>query len=270
MRLRSVLTSLGLVFAVATTSVQAADLVGLITKVRIPYFNAMERGAQAAADKLGLELQIYSGKSHEDYEGQIAAIESLIAAGAKGFAIAPGSSTAIVPALQKARDAGLLVIVLDTPTDPISAADATYVTDNFEAGKLDGQWAKAHMGDKWATAKFALLDAFVVPNTTETLRDQGFMQGYGFDIKDPNIMGDEAADPRICGHFVTDANDEGGRTAMEQALQKCPDLELVYTVNEPAFDGAYQALKAAGKDDGSIVLVSIDGGCDAMKNMTDG
>jgi ABC-type sugar transport system substrate-binding protein len=47
-----------------------------------------------------------------------------------------------VPTIQKARDAGILVIALDTPLDPIDAADATFATDNFEAGRLIGEWAK--------------------------------------------------------------------------------------------------------------------------------
>ena len=46
-----------------------------------------------------------------------------------------------MPTIQKARDAGILVIALDTPLDPIDAADATFATDNFKAGELIGQWA---------------------------------------------------------------------------------------------------------------------------------
>ena len=60
--------------------------------------------------------------------------------------------------IKAARDAGLLVIALDTPLDPVDAADATFATDNFQAGLLIGQWAKATMGDKAADAKIALLD----------------------------------------------------------------------------------------------------------------
>ena len=57
---------------------------------------------------------------------------------------------------------------------------------------------------------------------------------------------------------------------MENALQKCPDINVVYTINEPAAAGAYEALKAAGKDDGSVLIVSIDGGCPGVKNVEAG
>ena len=62
----------------------------------------------------------------------------------------PSDSKAIVPTIKKARDAGMLVIALDTPLDPIDAADATFATDNFKAGELIGDWAKATLGDKAA------------------------------------------------------------------------------------------------------------------------
>jgi len=134
--------TLGTVAAVALGTIGvapsfAADIVGLITKTENnPFFVKMREGAEAKAKELGLELRSSAGKYDGDNDSQVAAIESLISAGAKGFAIVPSDSTAIVPTIKKARDAGLLVIVLDTPLDPIDAADATFATDNFKAGQL--------------------------------------------------------------------------------------------------------------------------------------
>ena len=70
----------------------------------------------------------------------------------------PSDSKAIVPTIKKARDAGLMVIVLDTPLDPMDAADATFATDNRKAGKLIGEWAKGTLGDKAKDAKIVFLD----------------------------------------------------------------------------------------------------------------
>jgi fructose transport system substrate-binding protein len=248
----------------------AAEIVGLITKTEgNPFFVKMREGAQEKAKELGLELQSFAGKYDGDNESQVAAIESLISAGAKGFAIVPSDSTAIVPTIKQARDAGLLVIVLDTPLDPIDAADATFATDNFKAGELIGAWAKGTLGDKAANAKIAFLDLSVNQPTVDYLRDQGFMKGFGIDIKDPKRYGDED-DPRICGHEMSGGNEDGGRTAMETLLQKCPDVSVMYTINEPAAAGGWEALKAAGKDDGSVLVVSIDGGCPGVKNVEAG
>jgi len=252
------------------TSAQAAEIVGLITKTETnPFFVKMREGAQQKAKELNIQLITAAGKYDGDNDGQVAAIENLIAAGAKGFAIVPSDSKAIVPTIQKARDAGLKVIVLDTPLDPMNAADATFATDNRKAGMLIGQWAKATMGDKAKDAKIVLLDLATNQPTVDFLRDQGFMQGFGIDVKDPNKYGDES-DPRICDHEISQGDQEKGRTAMENALQKCPDVNLVYTINEPAAAGAWEALKAVGKDDGSVTLVSIDGGCPGVKNVQAG
>jgi len=255
----------------ASVPAMAEDvIVGLITKTEgNPFFVKMREGAQEKAKELGITLQTYAGKYDGDNESQVAAVEGLIAAGAKGFAIVPSDSAAMVPTVQKAREAGLMVIVLDTPLDPIDAADYTFATDNFKAGELIGQWAAKTMGDDAANASIAMLDLAVNQPTVDYLRDQGFMQGFGIDIKDPKRYGDED-DARICGHEMTGGAEEGGRTAMETLLQKCPDINLVYTINEPAAAGAWEALKALGKDDGSVLVVSIDGGCPGVKNVQDG
>jgi fructose transport system substrate-binding protein len=254
----------------AAAIAQDGPVVGLITKTEgNPFFVKMREGAQAKAEELGLQLRTYAGEFDGDNESQIAAIESLIAAGAEGFAIVPSDSSAIVPTIQQARDAGLLVIVLDTPLDPIDAADATFATDNREAGRLIGAWAKGTLGDEAENAKIAMLDLATNQPTVDYLRDQGFMQGFGIEVNDPNRYGDED-DDRICGHEVTAGSEEGGRTAMETLLQRCPDINVVYTINEPAAAGAWEALKAVGKDDGSVLLVSIDGGCPGVQNVKEG
>jgi fructose transport system substrate-binding protein len=193
----------------------------------------------------------------------------MIAAGAKGFAIVPSDSKAIVPTIKKARDAGLMVIVLDTPLDPMDAATATFATDNRKAGLLIGEWAKGTLGDKAKDASIVFLDLATNQPTVDYLRDQGFMQGFGIDVKDPNKYGDED-DKRICTHQISEGDQAKGRTAMENALQICPDVNVVYTINEPAAAGAWEALKGAGKADGSVLIVSIDGGCPGVKNVEAG
>ena len=249
---------------------QDKPVVGLITKTEgNPFFVKMREGAQAKADELGLELRTAAGKFDGDNDSQVAAIENLISAGAIGFAIVPSDSSAIVPTIQQARDAGLLVIVLDTPLDPIDAADATFATDNRKAGRLIGEWAAGTLGEDAANAKIAFLDLAVNQPTVDYLRDQGFMEGFGIDVKDPNRYGDED-DPRICGHEMTAGSEEGGRSAMETLLQKCPDINVVYAINEPAAAGGYEALKAIGKDDGSVLFVAVDGGCPGVQNVRDG
>jgi fructose transport system substrate-binding protein len=244
-------------------------VVGLITKTDTnPFFVKMKEGAQQAAGQQGVKLQTFAGKQDGDNESQVSAIENLISAGAKGFLITPNDSKAIVPSIDKAHQAGMLVIALDTPTDPPNAVDATFATDNYQAGKLVGQWAKAKFAKDGKQAKIAMLDLNANQVSVDVKRDQGFFDGFGIAVGDANKIGDEK-DPRIVGHDVTNGNEDGGRTAMENLLQKDPTINLVYTINEPAAAGAYQALKAAGKQK-DVTIVSIDGGCPGVDNVKAG
>ena len=241
----------------------------LITKTDTnPFFVKMREGAEAAAKAAGVSLRSYAGKVDGDHETQVAAIETCIADGASGILLTASDTSSIVGAVTQAREAGLLVIALDTPLEPIDAADATFATDNFKAGEMIGQWAKAKMGDDAANAKIAMLDLNPSEISVDYLRNQGFLQGFGVDIKNPTDIGDED-DPRIVGNDVTNGNEEGGRTAMENLLQKDPEVNVVYTINEPAAAGAYEALKSMGREN-DVLIVSVDGGCPGVQNVADG
>lgn len=259
----------GFAFAGAAAADGHSTTVCLITKTDTnPFFVKMREGATAKAEELGMTLKAFAGKVDGDHETQVQAIETCIADGAKGILLTASDTSSIVPAVQQARDAGLVVIALDTPLDPIDAADATYATDNFLAGELIGQWAAATLGDEAANAKIAMLDLAVSQPTVGVLRDQGFLQGFGIDLGDPNKWGDET-DPRIIGNDVTAGNEEGGRRAMENLLAQDPMINVVYTINEPAAAGAYEALKAIGREN-DVLIVSVDGGCPGVQNVADG
>lgn len=241
----------------------------LITKTDTnPFFVKMREGAEAAAAEAGITLRSYAGRVDGDHETQVAAIETCIADGASGILLTASDTSSIVGAVSQARDAGLLVIALDTPLDPIDAADATFATDNFLAGELIGQWAAAQLGDAAADAKIAMLDLAVSQPTVGVLRDQGFLQGFGIDLGDPNKWGDED-DARIIGNDVTSGNEEGGRKAMENLLAVDPEINVVYTINEPAAAGAYEALRSIGREN-DVLIVSVDGGCPGIQNIADG
>jgi len=241
----------------------------LITKTDTnPFFVKMKEGATAKAEELGITLKSYAGKVDGDHETQVQAIETCIADGAKGILLTASDTSSITTSVQQARDAGLLVIALDTPLEPIDAADATFATDNFLAGELIGKWAAGQLGDAAADAKIGMLDLAISQPSVGVLRDQGFMTGFGIDIKDPNKWGDED-DPRIVGHDVTAGNEEGGRRAMENLLAKDPFINVVYTINEPAAAGAYEALKSIGREN-DVLIVSVDGGCPGVQNVADG
>ncbi len=245
----------------------SAGTLCLITKNNTnPFFVKMREGAEARANELGMNLMAFAGVTDGDAAPQISAIENCVAAGAKGILIT-ASNDSVTPALIDARAAGVLVIALDTPLGDAEAQDMTFATDNFEAGLLIGKWAAAKMGDT-SGAKIAMLDINKDNISVDVARDTGFLVGFGIEVPDLKVMGSET-DPRVVGHESSDANPEGGLRAMETLLAKDPDINVVYTINEPAAEGAYQALKAAGKE-GQALIVSVDGGCPGVASVKSG
>jgi fructose transport system substrate-binding protein len=259
----TVLLALALIAAPASAQ---EPVIGLITKTESnPYFVKMREGALAAARSNGARLLSAAGKSDADNAGQVTAIENMIAAGAKVILITVNDSKAIVPAIKRARSRGILVIALDSPTDPVDATDALYATDNYEAGMLIGAYAKATLGAK--AARIATLDLFP-GHPVGAQRHNGFLKGFGLaaPAKESNQLGRPAQVVCMADSY---GNQTKGQSAMENCLQKNPDINLVYTINEPTAAGAYTALKAAGKEK-SVVIVSVDGGCQGIRDIAAG
>src|ERR671911_478023 len=246
--------------AAANTSKQSATKikVGLITKdVTNPFFVKMRQGATAQAKKLGAELVYAAGKSSSDNASQIAAIENMTTAGVKGILITVADAKAENAAIAKARRAGMLVIALDTPTNPTTAVDALFATNNKNAGILIGKYARA--ATRGRTVTIAMLDEHA-GSSVGKLRHDGFLSGFGIKGNDKQI--------------ACVGNGQGqvapSQTAMENCLQKNPGIDLVYTINEPSAAGAWTALKNAGKSKSDVTMVSVDGGCAGVRNVRAG
>lgn len=241
----------------------------LITKTSTnQFFIAMQEGAKAAGAKNNVDITTAAGKEDGDSDTQIQAIEAAVVRGDKGILITPAND-AVNPAIQQARAQGLIVIALDTPPVPPDTVDLTIATDNFVAGEEIGKWAAATLDGK--KANIALLD---LSNTkvasVDYNRDQGFLTGMGIETADKTKNGDEAKTGKYTGgkggdyeifcNEPTNGAPDLGKTAMETCLAKSKDINLVYTINEPAAVGASDALKAANVS--GAIIVSVDGGCD--------
>ena len=254
--------------ALAASSAFAANepVIGLITKTETnPFFVKMKEGAQAEAKKLGAKLLTGAGKQDGDNAGQITALENMVSAGAKTILITPSDSKAILPAIKKAQAKGVMVIAMDSPTDPVEGTDALFATDNYKAGVLIGEYAKAALAGK--PVKIATLDLFP-GHPVGAQRHNGFMKGFGLNAADAksNELSKDASIVCMADSYGDQAK---GQTAMENCLQKNPDINLVYTINEPAAAGAYNALKKAGKEKG-VTIVSVDGGCQGIRDTASG
>ncbi len=264
--LRPALLAATLSLAAAASPAADAPVIGLVTKTETnPFFVKMKQGAAEAANTQGARLLTGAGKTDGDNAGQVTAIENMVAAGAKTILITPGDAKAILPAVKKARDKGVMVIALDSPTDPAEGTDALFATDNYKAGVLIGRYARAALGGK--PAKIVTIDLHP-GHPVGAQRHNGFLEGFGLPSPGPrsNELGQ---DPSVVCMADSHGDRAKGQTAMENCLQKAPEVNVVYTINEPAAAGAYNALKRMGKEKG-VVIVSVDGGCEGVANVGKG
>ncbi len=234
---------------------QGSITVGYLVKtLSNPFFVAMGDGAKSEAKAKSVQLVFEAGKYDGDNATQTSQIDDLITRGAKAIAVVPNLSSGLAPAVKRAKAAGIKVLSVDTALDPQSLADTFIATDNLKAGMLNGQWAKKAMGSTKPVV--ALLEG-TPGSQVNTDRLNGFLQGLG--IAKSAAVADE----------ITNGDQGKGQTAMENVLSAHPNINLLWTVNEPAALGAATAIKARGLG-GKIKVVSMDGGCRGIKAVQDG
>src|SRR6476659_8546019 len=232
--------------------------IGLVTKTESnPYFVKLRDAARAAADAHGAEVLALAGRFDGDNEGQVTAIENLVRQGVSGILITPSSTGGVLGAIKSARQQGVIVIALDTATEPETVVDATFATNNKQAGVLLGQYIKARMGDTPPQILAMDLD----PSASVGIaRHNGFLEGMGLPLDTPAVI----------GTALTQGDQSKAQQAMENLLQRVGgQVNVVYNINEPAARGAYQALKEKGLA-GKVLVGAIDGGCQGVQNVKDG
>ncbi len=231
--------------------------IGLVTKTDSnPYFVKLRESAKAQAARQGAQVIALAGKFDGDNEGQVSAIENLVQQGVKGIMITPSNSAGILNAIKEAQAKGILVVALDSETTPSTAVSATYATDNQQAGKILGSYVKASIGS--TAPKIITLD--LDPSASVGIqRHNGFLEGMGLPDGTP---------PEVIGTALTAGDQTKAQAAMENLLQAHPDVNVVYSINEPAGRGAYQALTEKNLQS-KVTLGSIDGSCSGVQYVKD-
>jgi len=225
-----------------------------------PYFVDMRRGAQEAADRLGVTLQVQAAEREIDVEKQMQIVENVIQTGIQALCITPSGSREIVSALVKAKNAGVPIVVVDTRVDAKAAADAgvktaTFVgSDNYEGGKLAGDYLVKVSGGK---ARVGILEGIPGHETGDS-RLRGFSDAT-------------RAAPGIAIVASQPANWERdqGFNVFQNMLQAHPDIDSVFACSDLMALGALEAIAAAGKA-GKIRVIGFDALDDAKKAIAAG
>ena len=245
MKLKLVLGGLALAAAFAgPTTAQDPIKLGFITKFPVPYFATMEDAAKAwASDHPEVQVIYGQGKNNDDIDGTIALIENMVAQGVQGITITP-IDPSVSKALDKAIAAGVKVVLMDNDIPDWAGRSSLATTNNFEAGKLAGEYLKTDLTDG---AKIGILDGKpeVAPLND---RVEGMLKGLG-DLK-----------VEIVARGRTACEPEKGQQVAEDILTAHPEVVAIYSACGPPAVSAATAIKNA-KLDHKVILVGFDYCC---------
>ena len=220
-----------------------------------PFFVDMRRGAQEAADRLNVDLQVQAAEREIDVDKQMQIVENMLQTGIDVLAITPSGSREIVSALVKATSAKVPIVVVDTRLDAKAAADAgvrteTFIgSDNYEGGKVAGEYVVKVTGGK---ARVGILEGIPGHETGDS-RLRGFRDAVA---KSPGIT--------IAASQPANWERDQGFNVFQNMLQAHGDIDTVFAANDLMALGAIEAIAAAGKT-GKIRVIGFDALDDAKK-----
>lgn len=244
-----------------TEQAGGAPRIALVLKTaNNPFFIDMQKGAEDAAKKLGVNLIVQAAEREVDVEKQMQIIENLIQTKVAALCVTPSGSREIVPAIEKANRAGIPVVIVDTRVDPkamseSSAKIASFIgSDNYEGGKLAGEFIAKKLGGK---GKVAVLEGIPGHETGDS-RLKGFREALK---ATPEI--------EIVASQTANWERDQGFNVFQNILQSHPDVQAVFACSDLMALGAVEAI-AAAKKTGQITVVGFDASDEARKAVMTG
>jgi len=257
----SVAGALAIRVSPGTTDHQGELTVAFVPKaLNSPFWGQMQEAGEIEAAALGVHLVSLAADRETDVERQYQIIENLIQQGVDAILLAPSGSKELVPAIKKANDAGIPVLLLDTRIDEEAAASVgaevqTYIgSDNFEGGAVAGRYLAAELG---GVGEIAIIEG-ISGHETADQRRLGFLSG----IEGSNGL-------RVVASQTANWERARAYTVAENLLQSHPDLDAVFAANDEMALGALEAIDAAGRIS-DIVVVGFDAIPDALANIRSG
>ena len=238
-----------------------APAVALVVKtLNNAFFIEMEKGARAAADSLGLKLEVQAPEREIDVEKQMQIVENLIQGQVGVIALVPSGSREIVPAVVKANAANIPVVTVDTRVDAaaLSAAGghvATFIgSDNVDGGRMAGEFVAQRLNGQ---GRVAVLEGIPGHETADS-RLRGFRQALS---AHPGL--------RIVASQTANWERDQAFNVTQNILQSHPDIQAIFACNDVMALGAVEAVAAAGKTK-DIAIVGFDAQDDARTALRQG
>ena len=258
--LRTLLTSsIGLAALLAACGATAADkeIAVIVKTANSDFWQNVKKGANAAVGELkGYTSSFQGGASDTDLAGQVALVENAVNRKVAAIVLAPSDPDALVPAIKKAWEAKIPVIVIDSAAgDGAKSYFQSFLsTDNKKAGEL---CAKALIEKIGTTGKIAVM-SYTAGSGSEVERVGGFKE---YVEKNSKLQ--------IVGTFYSNSQMGTALNQTTDVLAANADLKGIFGANEPTAIGMGRALVQSGKA-GKVVAIGFDGNADLQGFVSDG
>jgi ribose transport system substrate-binding protein len=217
-----------------------------------PFFVALAQGAEAKAKEINPDVTVNTASADYDLNKQFTQIDNFISAGVNMILLNAADPQAIAPAVKRAQAAGIVVVAVDVAA---AGVDATVQTNNVQAGQIACQYIADKLGEEGG--KVIIQNGPQVSAVID--RVKGCKEVLG---KNPNI------------EILSDDQDakgsrEGGLNVMQGHLTRYPEIDAVFTINDPQAVGSDLAAKQLGRSE--FFITSVDGAPDieaALKGNT--
>lgn len=245
--------------ALAGASAVAADkeIAVIVKTANSDFWQNVRKGAtQSASELKGYTSSFQGAASDTDLAGQVALVENAVNRKVAAIVLAPSDPEALIPAIKKAWEAHIPVILIDSAAADSGKAyyQSFLATDNNKAGELCAQALIDKVG---TTGKIAIM-SYTAGSGSEIGRVGGFRKYIEAHSK-----------LQIVGPFYSNSQMGTALNQTTDVLAANPDLKGIFGANEPTAIGMGRALVQSGKA-GKVVAIGFDGNADLQGFVKDG
>ena len=243
----------------ASSMALAADkeIAVIVKTANSDFWQNVKKGANAAVGNLkGYTATFQGAASDTDLAGQVSLVENAVNRKVAGIVLAPSDPDALIPAIKKAWEAKIPVVLIDSAAADSGKAyyQSFLATDNKTAGEMCAKTLIEKIG---TTGKIAIM-SYTAGSGSEIGRVGGFTD-Y---IKKHSKL-------QIVGPFYSNSQMGTALNQTTDVLAANPDLKGIFGANEPTAIGMGRALVQAGKA-GKVVAIGFDGNSDLQGFVKDG
>ena len=217
-----------------------------------PFFVALSQGAEAKAKEINPNVKVNTASADYDLNKQFTQIDNFIASGVDMILLNAADAQAIAPAVKRAQAAGIVVVAVDVAA---AGVDATVQTNNVQAGEIACQFIVDKLGAEGGKV--------IIQNGPQVSAVIDRVNGC------KTVLATNAKIEMLSDDQDGKGSREGGLTVMQGHLTRFPEIDAVFTINDPQAIGSDLAAKQLGRSE--FIITAVDGAPDieaALKGNT--